>query len=224
MLLKRFTEAEHTELDLPQPPPINTLALLVRAWENGGIVPPGLLPETRKVELPDDLLTIIMAEIFQYPMQQTRMLESAGRFALVAYEPVKVRDPEMLICLEMSPAGRAFNLASLRFQVAREAYRDLADWYRRAKNAAQNLIHPLAALEPSAEEAELVLRKALWLCAAGRTIQGRALPGGLPSMERFREREWGELDHVEQSLRRVPPPPLPGGDYLPGSEHVWQYR
>jgi hypothetical protein len=224
MLLDKFEKAEHV-LDLHRPEPISTLQILHMAWQNGGLVSPGaLLSETRKIDLAGDLLTIIMAEIFQYPMHKTKVLESAGRFALVAYEPIKVRDPEMIICLEMSPAGRMFNHASLKFQEAREWYRDLSDWYKQAKKAAANLIPPLAALEPSAEEAELVLRKALWLCAAGRTIQGRALPGGLPSMERFREREWEELDHVEQSLRRVPPPPLPGGDYLPGSEHVWQYR
>lgn len=118
------------------------------------------------------LLAIYTAEALAWPVSSVKITHQVGRMAIVDYAPVQGYDPDLLLVLETSKAGAAFNRAVAMLQNIRRAPMvNPAKWYQQARQAAQALAGPLWVLQPAAAEADFVIRWALSVAAQGRVIQ-----------------------------------------------------
>lgn len=118
-----------------------------------------------------DVVTVLLAAVYQWPMRNVRVLRQAGRFVLVRYDQWQVMDPEIIITLAEGQAAEKFNSAMLQHQQVRQFPRDSAgDWYRRVMDSVRAAVSPLASLHPDAVEAAFVLRWMLLNAAKGRTV------------------------------------------------------
>jgi len=104
----------------------------------------------------------VLASALQMPLVRgsVKVHKQAGRFVEVAYRPLRERDPTMIVAL--MPGAARFHQAMLAFchLIRRHVYHWVEDtsWYNDALRAGRQVLQPLAQLQPTMEEAELVMR------------------------------------------------------------------
>jgi len=122
---------------------------------------------TVAADLDVGMVLIRVAQTLQHPVAWVDPLAQVGRFVQTAYAPIESPDPDLIVAL--LPGAKVFQVALRRFQAARlKPHRGHWDqWYQRMMAAARDLVEPLRALRPTAEEALFVLRWAALVAAAG---------------------------------------------------------
>ncbi len=131
------------------------------------------MPATRQdttlaADLDVGLVQILVAHTLQHPVAWVDPLAQVGRFVQTAYAPIESPDPDLIVAL--MPGAEAFQAALRSFQETRmKPHRgNWGKWYQTMMAAARDLVAPLQALRPTAEEALFVLRWAALVAAGGR--------------------------------------------------------
>ncbi|HNT77876.1 MAG TPA: hypothetical protein PKH77_22920 [Anaerolineae bacterium] len=121
---------------------------------------------TLAADLDTGLVTILVAHTLQYPVTWAEPMGQVGRFVQAAYQQRDYPDPDLIVALTTDTT--AFQAAMRRFQMVRlKPHRGWGKWYQAIMAAARDLVAPLQALRPTADEARFVLRWAALVAATG---------------------------------------------------------
>ena len=117
-------------------------------------------------------LQLVASEALDIELRSVDLIDFAGRFAYVQYQPVNAPDPDAVICI--AHQDRGFNRAVQRLQAARwrgVAFPRWDAWEKGVERAVWGLYAPLDRLDATTAERELALRWA-WRVLRERRVIG----------------------------------------------------
>lgn len=132
-------------------------------WYKHGLPPSLRVPVTAPIIRPATVAEVapLVAAAVQRPLARgsVKIHRQAGRLVEVAYRPLRAQDPTMVVAL--MPGAAKFHRAMLIFcnTIRQHVYHwEGRSWYQDAVLAGRRVLQPLAMLQPTVEEAGLVVR------------------------------------------------------------------
>lgn len=102
-------------------------------------------------------IKLLLTDLLATPVKEFRLAQTAGRFALLEYEPVDAPDPDIVLMLA-GDAASLYNAAALQLQRHREErYLPAAQWYAQARRLLRHIEARLARVQASEAERQFAL-------------------------------------------------------------------
>ena len=115
-------------------------------------------------------IKLMLTDLLAEPVKDFRLAQTAGRFALLEYEPVDAPDPDIVLMLTGDGAA-LYNAAALRLQRHREERRlSAAQWYAQARRLLLHIEARLARVQASEAERQLALAWATGVVSGYRLV------------------------------------------------------
>lgn len=130
--------------------------------------------QSQSTDLDNHQAQVLLADLFQWPMQSAKVRQQVGRFALVEYTPVDNVDPDIVIMV--GSGHQAFNRAVIALQCHRRERQSPQLWYQNAKLLSVAINAALAHVRATNEEQWFVQEWAETVISGMRTITGPVPP------------------------------------------------